>query len=109
MPNSVSQFERPRSLAKWRWCSRKDGLCMKKTENAASPKSAIPYCVLAPVRWSGRDRQQRRNEAKRRSRVSTARIESEIGPRRQAWFAALDSLFRTVADQTRSDRKDRIT
>src|SRR5664279_6498715 len=106
MPNSVSQFDRPRSFAKWRWCSRKDGLCMKKTENAASPKSAISYCVLAPVRWSGSDRQQRRSEAKRRSKVSTARIESEIGPSRQAWKAVRGGLSWTVADQTQSDRGD---
>ena len=53
---------------------------MKKAENAASPKSAIVYCVLAPLRRSGSEWQQRRSEARRRSSGSTPRIESKIAP-----------------------------
>ena len=55
---------------------------MKKAENAASPKSAIVYCVLAPLRRSGSEWQQRRSEARRRSSGSMPRIESKIAPRR---------------------------
>ena len=101
---TISQFERPRSFAKWRWCFQKGRTLHeenRKTRRARNPP--FPYCVLAPVRCSGSDRQQRRNEANRRSRVSTALMESEIAPSRQAWNADQGGIFPTVADQTQPD------
>jgi hypothetical protein len=39
--NSVWQLERPQPSSNRRCCARNDGLCMKKTENAAMPISAM--------------------------------------------------------------------
>jgi hypothetical protein len=41
MPNSVSAFDRPQVSASVRWWARNNGLCMKNTEKAESPMSAI--------------------------------------------------------------------
>jgi hypothetical protein len=41
IPNRVWQFDRPCPSASVRWCPRNDGLCMKNTENAAKPMSAM--------------------------------------------------------------------
>ena len=46
MPNSVSQFERPWPVSRWRWCARNDGLCMKNEANAPNAKSAMAYSVV---------------------------------------------------------------
>src|SRR5665213_95167 len=100
--SNVSPFEQTGSDRKGRLYSRKDGLCMKKTENAASPKSAISYCVLVPLRRSGKDWQQRHNEARRRSSGSKPPIESKIGPRRKGSFVQPGRLAPTVANRTQS-------
>jgi hypothetical protein len=54
MPNRVWQFERPCPCDRVRWCARKDGLPMKKSENADKPDIGHRVCAarqrpLAPV------------------------------------------------------------
>jgi hypothetical protein len=41
MPSRVWQFDWPCPSASARWCPRNEGLCMKNTENAAKPMSAM--------------------------------------------------------------------
>src|SRR5580704_4155860 len=70
MPNRPVQLEWPWPCSSNRWWARNDGLCIKRTENAAMPMSRIGYVALRPRRGSGTVSTHRATESKRRSRSS---------------------------------------
>src|SRR5271157_5616100 len=70
MPNSVWQFEVLRPSASERWWERNDSDCMKNSENADTPMSAIVY-TPSPFRLSGKAAQASLRPLKSRSRIST--------------------------------------
>src|SRR5271157_5955728 len=70
MPNSVWQFEVLRPSASERWWERNDSDCMKNSENADTPMSAIVY-TPSPFRLSGKAAQASLRPLRSRSRIST--------------------------------------
>lgn len=83
MPNKLWQFERPCPSSSRRWRAKNEGLCMKNTENADMPKSAMLYWPFAPRRPSGNVSKHARNDP---SKSSSSRMAATNPIRGRQWI-----------------------
>src|SRR3982751_1207073 len=80
MQNRLWQFDIFRPSSSARWWARNDSLCMKNSEKADRPISAMLQ-VTSPCRLSGKAAQAERTPAKR---VSSISMQTRITPQAEA-------------------------